>query len=444
MDNFKNKNTKIYDMENFNLNREMEIYKTSNKNILLLDDRDLFNKFSNGNEQIDISNNNNIEENFGMPIFNGQILNNKKSLLSNPYIQEDNNKNNFISNNINCNSMFEQIETEKKNKDDYFTNMAYNNNNSSISNYICKIEKDIIEFEYELNREKINKFVVEINSPFILGYLWKTILLLSKNPSSDKLLKLLGIKNKEIVVTDLKNHSEILSDFGTIEYIFPVTNQTVNTNFINKIQEIYNLNIKTEYNDNNLLKIISKFNIELEIPNYYNPKIVIDYMENYKENKFKFIELTDIPISITNENNIIIIEILLESNMILGFIFDNKNKNIEILPYELMLKEKNMNVKVKKLVIPKLNKNKILDYGKRYTNELQNIHLGEIIYGTLYNLDIKIMVGLTISTVQSSNKPLINKDINEIEFYKINHNCFFFIKNLNIPNKILLSGIINY
>ena len=444
MDNFKNKNTKIYDMENFNLNREMEIYKTSNKNILLLDDRDLINKFSNGNEQIDISNNNNIEENFGMPIFNGQILNNKKSLLSNPYIQEDNNKNNFISNNINCNSMFEQIETEKKNKDDYFTNMAYNNNNSSISNYICKIEKDIIEFEYELNREKINKFVVEINSPFILGYLWKTILLLSKNPSSDKLLKLLGIKNKEIVVTDLKNHSEILSDFGTIEYIFPVTNQTVNTNFINKIQEIYNLNIKTEYNDNNLLKIISKFNIELEIPNYYNPKIVIDYMENYKENKFKFIELTDIPISITNENNIIIIEILLESNMILGFIFDNKNKNIEILPYELMLKEKNMNVKVKKLVIPKLNKNKILDYGKRYTNELQNIHLGEIIYGTLYNLDIKIMVGLTISTVQSSNKPLINKDINEIEFYKINHNCFFFIKNLNIPNKILLSGIINY
>ena len=64
-------------VENFNLNRGMDISSKNEKNLDVLNDRDMFFRFSNGNEQIDMS----IfkhNDNFGMPLFNPQIMNNKK------------------------------------------------------------------------------------------------------------------------------------------------------------------------------------------------------------------------------------------------------------------------------------------------------------------------------------------------------------------------------
>ena len=79
--NFTSKSSnKSSDIENYYLNRGMELV-TDKLNIEVLNDRDLFNKFSNNNEHIDMSNITN-ENNFGMPIFNGQIMNNKKKVES--------------------------------------------------------------------------------------------------------------------------------------------------------------------------------------------------------------------------------------------------------------------------------------------------------------------------------------------------------------------------
>ena len=91
------KNESKNNLENFNLNREIDIIhgnlnlsnksskliKTNNKSInaQYLNDRDIFNKFSNGNDIIDYTEIKHDESNLGMPIFNGQILNNKKSLI---------------------------------------------------------------------------------------------------------------------------------------------------------------------------------------------------------------------------------------------------------------------------------------------------------------------------------------------------------------------------
>ena len=51
--------------------REMDIYKTKpNSNIQILNDRDMFNKFSNSNDSIDTSSFN-LSDSYGMPIQGG-------------------------------------------------------------------------------------------------------------------------------------------------------------------------------------------------------------------------------------------------------------------------------------------------------------------------------------------------------------------------------------
>lgn len=447
MDKFRTKNT--YDIENFNLNREMDIYKNSKKNIQILDDRDLFNKFSNGNEQIDITNSINTENNFGMPVFNGQILNNKKSLLSSPYIIEDNKKNNFISNNfsINGNDLFAELEQDndldKLQKED-LNNMAYNNSNTDMSkNRICKIEKDIAEYEFDSIKEK-DFFVLDVNSPFALGYLWKSLVLLSKNPSTEKLLKLLGIKNKELIVNDMKNHSDVINEYGELQFIFPLSNQVLNTNFIKKIEDVYNIKLITiDEKLDNTVKINFKYNFQLEIPFYYQPKIINDFLLGYDKNKIKFLELTDVPCYLFQDNNMVLLEIPVGSSMILGFIYKTNRENVDILPYEFLLSEKKPDNIIKKLIIPKINRNKKSVYSKKFKEELSNVHLGEIIYGNLFNLEVNLEIGLEITTTQdiSKNKYDIKKTI---DFININHKCYYYIKNLNINNKILSNGMINY
>ena len=60
-------------------NREIDLYKNNNtSNIQILNDRDMFNKFSNTNESIDTTSFN-LTDSYGMPIPGGSTTNNKKS-----------------------------------------------------------------------------------------------------------------------------------------------------------------------------------------------------------------------------------------------------------------------------------------------------------------------------------------------------------------------------
>ncbi len=463
-------------LENFNLNREMDLImgeseKKKNKTTIInsqyLNDRDMFNKFSNENEQVDMTNVKHDEFNYGMPIFNGQILNNKKSLITSPYIVENNRKDNFVSNNttLDSNDMFEQIVQQTDNpyaniygsgskdfNDDVFNSMAYNNNNFLVKEdkksqeNICKVEKDIAEFEYEINKHKDKDFLVNINSPFALGYLWKTLILLSKNPTTDKLLKLLGIKNKDNLISDMKYNSEVFADSGALDIKIPVGNQTINTNFISKISSIYKINVITETNNyDNKAEIFLNYVFKLEIPFYYQPKIITDYLQGYKSNKIKFIEMLNVPVSliISHEKNIVNLEIPCGSNMILGFIYDTNRNNLNSLPYKLILDKKVPDVLVKKLIIPKINRNKKSPYGKKFKEEIENFHLGEIAYGMMYELDINVNMGLTIGITNEVSKEKYEIKRN-IDLININHKCYYYIKNNNIENKILSNGMINY
>ncbi len=461
-------------LENFNLNREMDLIigpdenrKMKISNSQCLNDRDIFNKFSNENEQLDMTTVKHDEFNYGMPIFNGQILNNKKSLITSPYIMENNNKDNFVSNNmtLDSNDMYEQIISKSDNpylniygtgsqefNDDILNSMAYNNNSGfkkddvKSTEYICKIEKDIAEFEFEVNKNKEKDFLVDINSPFALGYLWKTLVLLSKNPTTDKLLKLLGIKNKDNLISDMKYNSEVFEDCGSLDIILPTGNQTINTNFISKLSSIYKVNVKTVANNyDNKGHILLNYIFKLEFPFYYQPKIISNYLVGYSKNKIKFIEMTNVPVSLTilQEKNIVILEIPCSSSMVLGFVYDTNRQHVQNLPYKLIIDKKEPDVLVKKLIIPKVNRNKKSPYGKKFKEELDEIHLGEVVYGMMYELDININMGLTIDVSQEVPKDKYEIKRN-IELININHKCYYYIKNKNIENKILSNGMINY
>ncbi len=241
--------------------REMDLYNNKSKpNIQILNDRDMFNKFSNTNDSIDTSSFN-LTDSYGMPVQGGSTSNNKKSLLSTPYIMESNDKNNWVSASTTWdqNDMFAELEIDNKNNfsskhsnkfiptqhQDNMLDMAYNNNLSGTheDNGLCKIEADCLEFEYELTKQKQKDIVVDVSSPFALAYVWKTLILLSKNPSTDKFVKMLGIKNKDSIVSDMKKHAEVFEDSGKLTISIPANSsgQTPNTNYISKIEEIYKI-----------------------------------------------------------------------------------------------------------------------------------------------------------------------------------------------------------
>ena len=441
--------------------REMDLYKNnSTSNIQILNDRDMFNKFSNTNENIDTSSFN-MTDSYGMPVQGGSTTNNKKSLLSTPYMMETNNKNNWVASSTgwNQNDMYAELEVDKNNitkhsinsekNKDIVLEMAYNNNLSGVNenNGICKIESDCLGFEYELTKQKEKEIVVDISSPFALAYIWKTLILLSKNPSTDKIVKMLGIKNKDSIVSDMKRHAEVFEDSGKLEIKFPtILGQTTNTNFIKKIEDIYKILITLDQeNYENIVTLNLEWNFLLEIPFYYQPKIITDYLIGYTKAKTKFIELTDVPIflMVNTEKNIVCIEIPFASNMILGFIYTSNRELVNTISYEFITKPKKPEVLVKKLIIPKLNRNKKSIYSKNFKEVLNQIHLGEVIYGSMHQVDILISMGLSIGVSKeiSKNKYEIIKTFDNIT---INHQCFYYVKNTNIPNKILSTGMISY
>lgn len=448
--------------------RELEINPSIKtlSNAPILNDRDMFNKFSNTNETIDTTSFNPTDV-WGMPIQGGSTTNNKKSLLSTPYIMEANDKNGWTPTTTtwNQNDMYAELEFDKNNNQMKFSSgqnsssqsnqddmleLAYNNKlaGTNEDNGVCKIEADCMGFEYELSKQKQKEIVVDISSPFALGYIWKSIILLSKNPSTEKLVKMLGIKNKDTIVSDMKRHAVVFEDSGSLELFIPVNSsgQTPNTNYIQKIEDIYKISVLPDNETyENIATLCMKWNFLLEIPFYYQPKVITDYLVGYNKIKTKFLELTDVPIflMIDRTKNFVCVEIPFSSNMVLGFIYTPTRELVDIIPYEFITQPKKPSVLAKKLIIPKLNRNKKTIYSKNFKDVLNQIHLGEIVYGSLYKLNINIEMGLSITVSKEipKNKYEILKSYDEII---INHKCFYYVKNNFIQNKILATGMINY
>lgn len=452
---------------NWAFGRELEI-NSSNKNSTnapILNDRDMFNKFSNTNETIDTTSFN-LTDVWGMPIQGGSTSNNKKSLLSTPYIMEANDKNGWTATSTtwNQNDMYAELDSKKniiefstkqnmnhQTSQDDMLELSYNNKlaGTNDDNGLCKIETDCLGFEYELSKQKQKDIVIDVSSPFALGYIWKAIVLLSKNPSTEKMVKMLGIKSKDAIVSDMKRHAEVFEDSGILELMIPVhsSGQTPNTNYIQKIEDIYKISVVPD-NDtfDNIATLNMKWNFLLEIPFYYQPKVITDYLVGYTRAKTKFLELTDVPIflMIDKTKGFVCVEIPCSSNMILGFIYTPERELVKTIPYELITMPKKPAILAKKLVIPKLNRNKKSIYSKNFNEVLNQVHLGEIVYGTLYKLDINMEIGLSIGVnkeIPSPNKFEIMKTFDNIT---INHKCFYYVKNNFIQNKILATGIINY
>lgn len=448
--------------------RELEInpLRKSPINAPILSDREIFNKFSNTNETIDTTSFNPTDV-WGMPIQGGSTSNNKKSLLSTPYIMEANDKNGWTPTTTtwNQNDMYAELEFDKNDNQTKFSHsqnlnsqsnqddmieLSFNNKlaGTNEDNGLCKIESDCLGFEYELSKQKQKEIVIDVSSPFALGFIWKSIILLSKNPSTDKLVKMLGIKNKDSIVSDMKRHAEVFEDSGSLELLIPVNSsgQTPNINYIQKIEDIYKIIVHpdNEIYENNAT-INTKWNFLLEIPFYYQPKIITDYLVGYNKIKTKFLELVDVPIFLMVDKikNIVCIEIPCSSNMVLGFLYTQTKELTSSIPYELITQPKKPFVLAKKLVIPKLNRNKKTIYSKNFKEVLNQIHLGEIIYGSLYKLNINLEIGLSIGVSKEipKNKYTIVKSYDEII---INHKCFYYVKNNFIQNKILATGLINY
>jgi hypothetical protein len=146
---------------------------------------------------------------------------------------------------------------------------------------------------------------------------------------------------------------------------------------------------------------------------------------------------------IDKSKDIVCLEIPFASNMTLGFIYSSNRELADKIPYELINQNKKPEVLAKKLIIPKLNRNKKSIYSKNFKDVLSQVHLGEVIYGTLYEVNIVMSMGLSIGVSKeiSKNKYQIAKSFDNIT---INHKCFYYIKNSNIPNKILATGMISY
>jgi len=419
--------------ESFGLNREVLFNKDTNVN--QLNDRDMFFKISNNTEDIDTTDNKFCDYS-GMPIKNMQILNNKKNLINNPYIYEKKNEgskiscmNEFNSNNQDfsiINENYEELEAEIMNLNDSTDLM----------------EKDIVNQEYTNNIS--NKKIFNVFSPFSLAYLWKSIILLSKNPTTDKLLTMLGFKKKEVLLNDMKNHSELIKNMILVNCELPATDNIINTTFINKIEDIYNIKVNQNINNDNenKFKFELHFNYILQIPASYRPDIISGKLKN-NINKIKFIKLVNVPVSIQLFNNDVLIEAdFIESKI--GFIFSKDENNIDKVDYDILVRNKDYNTISSVFIFPKLNKKIRNNYGKRFT--LDKLHLGEVLYGKMYNMDIISNLNLDLAVNNLVNNIDYNskKNIRHIDEIILNHKLFFYIKDKNINNRIICSGLINY
>jgi hypothetical protein len=411
------KETKYESRVNSQFNRLIDSIRIEQKDNVFTNERDLFNQNSNGNyENLDFSHFKVNDYELGMPLHNPTILRNKKSLLSKPLMQQENNI----------------IPVENNNFTDEYYSIKTDNEEKNI-------EKGIVEYEYVYNINNKKSFF-NINTPFSLSYVWKTLVLLSKYPTNQKLLDMLNIKNKNLILQSMKDNCDLFNQYSKINISIPLE-YTINQDYINKLNNIFNINIFNK--DHNLLinsnEEIIMINLEtnycLSLPSYYNPKIIVNNLIN-QQIKTKFIKLENVYSYVNFDNNEINIEIPLLNNTIIGFIYNNYKQNINEINYDKLLNDKPINTKINNFIFPKFTTNKFNDYGYKFNELLNDFHIGEIIYGKLFKLVINQCLDLNIN-INSNNSINNIKNINNINLININHSNFFYIKE---NKKIIISG----
>lgn len=411
------KETKYESRVNSQFNRLIDSIRIEQKDNVFTNERDLFNQNSNGNyENLDFSHFKVNDYELGMPLHNPTILRNKKSLLSKPLMQQENNI----------------IPVENNNFTDEYYSIKTDNEEKNI-------EKGIVEYEYTYNINNKKSFF-NINTPFSLSYVWKTLVLLSKYPTNQKLLDMLNIKNKNLILQSMKDNCDLFNQYSKINISIPLE-YTINQDYINKLNNIFNINIFNR--DHNLLinsneeiiMINLETNYSLSLPSYYNPKIIVNNLIN-QQIKTKFIKLENVYSYVNFDNNEINIEIPLLNNTIIGFIYNNYKQNINEINYDKLLNDKPINTKINNFIFPKFTTNKFTDYGYKFNELLSDFHLGEIIYGKLFKLVINQCLDLNIN-INSNNSINNIQNINNINFININHSNFFYIKE---NKKIIISG----
>ena len=411
------KETKYESRVNSQFNRLIDSIRIEQKDNVFTNERDLFNQNSNGNyENLDFSHFKVNDYELGMPLHNPTILRNKKSLLSKPLMQQENNI----------------IPVENNNFTDEYYSIKTDNEEKNI-------EKGIVEYEYTYNINNKKSFF-NINTPFSLSYVWKTLVLLSKYPTNQKLLDMLNIKNNNLILQSMKDNCDLFNQYSKINISIP-SEYTINQDYINKLNNIFNINIFNR--DHNLLinsneeiiMINLETNYSLSLPSYYNPKIIVNNLIN-QQIKTKFIKLENVYSYINFDNNEINIEIPLLNNTVIGFIYNNYKQNINEINYDKLLNDKPINTKINNFIFPKFTTNKFTDYGYKFNELLSDFHLGEIIYGKLFKLVINQCLDLNIN-INSNNSINNIKNINNINLININHSNFFYIKE---NKKIIISG----
>ena len=411
------KETKYESRVNSQFNRLIDSIRIEQKDNVFTNERDIFNQNSNGNyENLDFSHFKVNDYELGMPLHNPTILRNKKSLLSKPLMQQENNI----------------IPVENNNFTDEYYSIKTDNEEKNI-------EKGIVEYEYTYNINNKKSFF-NINTPFSLSYVWKTLVLLSKYPTNQKLLDMLNIKNKNLILQSMKDNCDLFNQYSKINISIP-SEYTINQDYINKLNNIFNINIFNR--DHNLLinsneeiiMINLETNYSLSLPSYYNPKIIVNNLIN-QQIKTKFIKLENVYSYVNFDNNEINIEIPLLNNTIIGFIYNNYKQNINEINYDKLLNDKPINTKINNFIFPKFTTNKFTDYGYKFNELLNDFHMGEIIYGKLFKLVINQCLDLNIN-INSNNSINNIKNINNINLININHSNFFYIKE---NKKIIISG----
>lgn len=376
-------------------------------------DRNLFNGMSNTTDDSYLENNftstEYSKEFIGMPINNTVIYSNKKSLLSTPYIKDRDNMNNII--------------------------------HDDVIQEIDPIEKDLFDF-YCSNHKKSNKYITFI-SPFINSHIWKSLILLSKSPSTEQLLTVFNqpIHNKNAILSNMKIESKFLQELGTITINVPFKNQKnmeslnhINTALVNKLKDLYFLDVKYNERINHFIVYVN-FLIEIHFPLQYDPVVIHNNLTNRK-----FIKLTNIPVYEQELENIVHLELNIGNNRYVGFIYDKNNSGSHPVNYQDIISIKQNNLFIQTLIIPQIKYSKKENMSKNY-DFLDKIHLGELENGKYQKVDILIERKINMSTI---NVNIRTPKLPQIEIIEIN-NTFFYVKDSieGHGTKIIACGVLN-
>ena len=452
-------------IENYQINRNKDVYLKNDANPILLDDRTMFNKFSNSNDSEIDFNVNNDKFNFRSV----HIYNNKKNLINNPYIVKnngDNNNNGCIikaNNDDNGYHGYQEVcdgagdgvgagagsgagsgGSGSGSFDQAYQHDFSNSNkgNNAISNGIITDFLNLTVLSPATNSNATPNTTSNATiSPQLLSYLIYSIILLSKNPSTDALLEIYNFKSKDIAISEMKELSDVVNKYGNVSYVIPGTaGNAGNTTFINKIKDIFNIGI-THYNQEQDKEqrfiIYANFDFKLGIPLYYNPEII-----KYKNKNF--IKMSNVILSYNHlpQENIGCIEVLMHTYK-LGFIFNKGNDvNININSegaLKVIMQNKDYSIMSTTMLIPNISTN-IKDF---YYNisKLSNLHLGELVNGVMLkpNIFLNTSFEMDIIPVEKNNvntcKKVISKSVINFKHY------YYYIKD--DKNNIIYCGVYN-